>query len=264
MLQFQWNALRVGDRVLVHDDHDPDRAPLVEGIVDDRADTTRCERCCDSSSGSSGGDPSTAFGSPPDRVRTTRLLLALRGPRRRGGLMTAWEYLIVSLPAFESAKSTQGMSASVDVLNHEGAMGWEAVGISPLADGTFAVLLKRPGSAEHSSGVGCRRVLPPRHSGRPISGRGVCLGSARSGRFTDTVARMRHWSCGVCGRPVRFDAFVCDNCGSALGYIPDELAMRTLTAVDDVTHTVDESRRLVVAVPERRVRLQLDASSRGR
>ena len=32
MLTFQWNALRVGDHVLVHDDHDA-ALPLGEGIV---------------------------------------------------------------------------------------------------------------------------------------------------------------------------------------------------------------------------------------
>jgi len=55
-----------------------------------------------------------------------------------------WEYLIVSLPPFEPAKRDQGESASVDVLNQEGAAGWEAVGTAVLADGTVAVLLKRP------------------------------------------------------------------------------------------------------------------------
>ena len=32
MLLFQWNALRIGDRVLVHNDDDP-AAPLAEGTV---------------------------------------------------------------------------------------------------------------------------------------------------------------------------------------------------------------------------------------
>jgi hypothetical protein len=58
--------------------------------------------------------------------------------------MTAWEYLIVELPAFEVAKTTQGGSASVDILNRDGAAGWEAVGICVLADATVTVLLKRP------------------------------------------------------------------------------------------------------------------------
>ena len=58
--------------------------------------------------------------------------------------MTTWEYRIVSLPTFEAAKTTPGGSASVDILNREGAGGWEAVGMTVLADGTVAVLLKRP------------------------------------------------------------------------------------------------------------------------
>lgn len=57
--------------------------------------------------------------------------------------MTGWEYLIVSLPAFEAAKYTQGESAAVDVLNREGAAGWEAVGMSTLTDSSVAVLMKR-------------------------------------------------------------------------------------------------------------------------
>jgi hypothetical protein len=58
--------------------------------------------------------------------------------------MTRWEYLIVSLPAFQAARSDQGQSPSVDVLNREGAAGWEAVDTMVLPDGVVAVLLKRP------------------------------------------------------------------------------------------------------------------------
>jgi hypothetical protein len=54
-----------------------------------------------------------------------------------------WEYLIVALPAFEAATSAQGESASVNMLNLEGAEGWEAVGMTALNDGHVAVLLKR-------------------------------------------------------------------------------------------------------------------------
>jgi len=72
--------------------------------------------------------------------------------------MTSWEYLIMSLPAFEAAKVTQGHSAAVDVLNQEGRDGWEAVGMSVLGDGSVAVLLKRPTTAEHES----RRGRPTR------------------------------------------------------------------------------------------------------
>ena len=55
-----------------------------------------------------------------------------------------WEYLLISLPEFEPAKAAQGESASVARLNREGADGWEAVGMTALADGSHAVLLKRP------------------------------------------------------------------------------------------------------------------------
>ena len=57
--------------------------------------------------------------------------------------MSAWEYLIVALPAFKAATTTQGQSDSVAALNHEGAAGWEAVGMTALGDGHVAVLMKR-------------------------------------------------------------------------------------------------------------------------
>jgi hypothetical protein len=58
--------------------------------------------------------------------------------------MNRFEYLIVSLPTFEGARKTQGHSPSVDLLNRQGGEGWEAVGMSTLADSSVAVLLKRP------------------------------------------------------------------------------------------------------------------------
>ena len=58
--------------------------------------------------------------------------------------MNRWEYLIVALPTFREARYVQGESASVVVLNDHGADGWDAIGLSALADGTVAVLLKRP------------------------------------------------------------------------------------------------------------------------
>jgi len=58
--------------------------------------------------------------------------------------MTTWEYLIISLAEFEAAKAAPGGSVSVNVLNREGENGWEAVGLTPLKDGSFAVLMKRP------------------------------------------------------------------------------------------------------------------------
>ncbi len=55
-----------------------------------------------------------------------------------------WEYLIVALPAFEAPTQAPGASAAVTVLNQEGDHGWEAVGMTALADGKVAVLLKKP------------------------------------------------------------------------------------------------------------------------
>lgn len=72
--------------------------------------------------------------------------------------MIGWEYLIVALPAFEGAKTTRGHSEAVDVLDREGAEGWEAVGMSNLADGSVAVLMKRRTADEHEA----RRGRPSR------------------------------------------------------------------------------------------------------
>ena len=41
------------------------------------------------------------------------------------------------------AAAARGASDAVNVLNREGADGWEAVGLTPLSDGSFAVLMKR-------------------------------------------------------------------------------------------------------------------------
>ena len=72
--------------------------------------------------------------------------------------MTGFEYLIVSLPTFEAARTTQGHSASVDLLNREGSAGWEAIGMSTLPDSSVAVLLKRRSNDEQES----RRGRPSR------------------------------------------------------------------------------------------------------
>ena len=61
--------------------------------------------------------------------------------------MIRWEYLIVALPAFEAPTRQPGVSAAVATLNEEGGRGWEAVGMTLLADGTVGVLLKRPKEA---------------------------------------------------------------------------------------------------------------------
>jgi len=58
--------------------------------------------------------------------------------------VTTWEYIIISLAEFEPAKPSPGGSESVNVLNREGGNGWEAIGLTPLSDGGFAVLMKRP------------------------------------------------------------------------------------------------------------------------
>jgi hypothetical protein len=62
--------------------------------------------------------------------------------------MTTWEYLLVELPHLAAATQAPGASASVHTLNEEGERGWEAVGMTPLADGRIAVLLKRPRTVE--------------------------------------------------------------------------------------------------------------------
>jgi len=60
--------------------------------------------------------------------------------------MNAWEYRILSLPRFEDPTSSSEPSASVNMLNEQGAHGWEAVGMLLLANGSIAVLLKKPTS----------------------------------------------------------------------------------------------------------------------
>ena len=58
--------------------------------------------------------------------------------------VTTWEYLIVSLPHFEQPTHAPGASPAIHALNKEGERGWEAVGMTTLANGSIAVLLKRP------------------------------------------------------------------------------------------------------------------------
>jgi hypothetical protein len=61
-------------------------------------------------------------------------------------VMITWEYSIVALPRFEAPTATRDAAGSpaVALLNGEGRLGWEAVGMTALQDGTVAVLLKRP------------------------------------------------------------------------------------------------------------------------
>ena len=58
--------------------------------------------------------------------------------------MTRWEYIIVALPTFQQPTDAPGASAAVEVLNREGRLGWEAVGMTDLGSGAVAVLCKRP------------------------------------------------------------------------------------------------------------------------
>jgi hypothetical protein len=63
--------------------------------------------------------------------------------------MNSWEYLIAALPEFEPPTSSARSSPAIQTLNHLGENGWEAVGMTILADGSVAVLLKRPASEEY-------------------------------------------------------------------------------------------------------------------
>jgi hypothetical protein len=58
--------------------------------------------------------------------------------------MNAWEYRVVALPSFGDPTASAEPSAAVIALNEEGALGWEAVGMTVLSNGKVAVLLKRP------------------------------------------------------------------------------------------------------------------------
>ena len=71
--------------------------------------------------------------------------------------MATSEYLILALPRFESPTTGPEGSASAHALNAEGELGWEAVGMTVLADGSVAVLFKRSREA-HNYG-GDRRLL---------------------------------------------------------------------------------------------------------
>jgi hypothetical protein len=65
--------------------------------------------------------------------------------------MNAWEYLISALPKFEAPTDSARSSAAVQALNGLGAEGWEAVGMTVLAEDSVAVLLKRPTSGEYGT-----------------------------------------------------------------------------------------------------------------
>jgi len=58
--------------------------------------------------------------------------------------MTTWEYLIISLPPFEAPTQLPSGSPALRALEEVGQEGWEAVGMTLLANESVAVLLKRP------------------------------------------------------------------------------------------------------------------------
>jgi len=64
--------------------------------------------------------------------------------RRDDRIMPKWEYLVIALPEFEAPTLARGESAAVRALDDRGEEGWEAVGMTVLADQSVAVLLKRP------------------------------------------------------------------------------------------------------------------------
>jgi hypothetical protein len=78
------------------------------------------------------------------REKRDHILLPKYQQQQRMKPMTTWEYLILELPCFEAPTHAPGASAAVHALNEEGERGWEAVGMTRLADGRIATLLKRP------------------------------------------------------------------------------------------------------------------------
>ena len=89
-----------------------------------------------------------------------------------GRVMSAWEYLIVSLPEFEPARAAQGESPAVILLDREGGNGWEAVGMTPLRD---EQLRGAPQTSRHRA----RRRLIRSRSPSPVPVRG-CSSRQRS------------------------------------------------------------------------------------
>ena len=58
--------------------------------------------------------------------------------------MINWEYRLMSLASFDPPKPDQADSDAVTLLNGEGRQGWEAIGLTTVAQGECAVLMKRP------------------------------------------------------------------------------------------------------------------------
>jgi hypothetical protein len=64
---------------------------------------------------------------------------------RSDNAASRWEYLICALPRFAAPTQSPQSSVAIRALNDLGEDGWEAVDMTVLADGSVAVLLKRPG-----------------------------------------------------------------------------------------------------------------------
>lgn len=58
--------------------------------------------------------------------------------------MTNWEYRLMSLASFDGPTPDDPDSDAVALLNGEGRQGWEAIGLTTVAHGECAVLMKRP------------------------------------------------------------------------------------------------------------------------
>ena len=66
--------------------------------------------------------------------------------------MNNWEYRVIPIAAAELSTSSEGAAAAVAHLNAHGGQGWEAVGLSTLANGECAILMKRPLAQQRASG----------------------------------------------------------------------------------------------------------------
>ncbi|HAY67776.1 hypothetical protein N8Z08_01440 [bacterium] len=65
---------------------------------------------------------------------------------------TNWEYRVTSIAASELSTATPGATAAVAHLNAHGMQGWEAVGLTTLAGGECAILMKRELAKARASG----------------------------------------------------------------------------------------------------------------
>jgi len=66
--------------------------------------------------------------------------------------MTNWEYRITSVASGDLSSTALPAAGAVGQLNAQGDQGWEAVGMTVLANSECAVLMKRPVAQVRSSG----------------------------------------------------------------------------------------------------------------